>query len=444
MPRLILGHATDESIKIWVRGSKRWPVAFVSVLDEHGRVAGAGQSPRQLNEDSFFTGVVMWRGLTAGERYKVKVAFGKTINADPEDRIRQRYTNGHFSTFPLADTKQPFTFLFGSCNLHSFGALEWYLRNDEAWKRVSKIGKTAQARFMMHCGDQIYADIPFPPIASVDHYRRKYLDAWKDCVPAQAVLTELPHYMILDDHEINNDFDRSASAANGNGLLNAAMKAYWEFQHQHNPDTPGSPRRYYYTFRCGCARFFVMDTRFQREYKSKQMIDPKQMSELKQWLTADQEDIKFVVTSVPFVGHVRSKKDRRDKWCGRAYRKQREEILGHIFEHDVKGVVFLTGDMHTSYCAKMDICNGTKQATVHELMSSPINQFTPDSSLSDLFESPKTLSFGGGITTTSTISPSSFYNHSNVMTVTVDGGQVKYAIHRTTKVQTGPKGAFIP
>ena len=153
--------------------------------------------------------------------------------------------------------------------------------------RVSKIAKETQARFMMHCGDQIYADIPPPLIVSVDHYRRKYLDAWKDCAPARAVLTELPHYMILDDHEIDNDFDRSASATNSI-LLNAAMKAYWEFQHQHNPDTPGSPRRYYYTFRCGCARFFVMDTRFERE--NKKMIGLKQMSDLKQWLTADRED----------------------------------------------------------------------------------------------------------------------------------------------------------
>ncbi|MDE0032411.1 MAG: alkaline phosphatase D family protein [Deltaproteobacteria bacterium] len=444
MPRLILGHTTDDSIKIWVRGTKRWPVAFVSVLDEQGKPAGVGQAALQLNEDNFFTGVVKWCGLRADQRYKVKVAFGKTINTSPENRIRERYTNGHFSTFPLAATREPFTFLFGSCNLHSMGLLEWWLRNDEAWKRVSQVGKETHARFMLHCGDQIYADIPWWPSASVDHYRKKYIDAWEDCVPAQAVLTEMPHYMILDDHEITDDFDRSTSAAAGNGLLNAALKAYWEFQDQHNPDTPGLPRRYYYDFRCGSARFFVMDTRFRRESKSKQMIDIAQMSKLKQWLTSDRDDLKFVVTSVPFVGHVRSKRDRQDKWSGRAYRSQREEVLGHIFKHDVKGVVFLTGDMHASYCAKMDISDGTRQVSVHELMSSPINQFTPDSSLAELFESPKTLTRGNGITMTSTIDPNSYYNHSNIMTVTVDDRQVSYAIHRTTWVETGPSGAFTP
>ncbi|MGI0119959.1 hypothetical protein [Zooshikella sp. RANM57] len=53
---------------------------------------------------------------------------------------------------------------------------------DKPWSRISELAAAKKARFMIHCGDQIYADIPFSP------------------QPAQ--------YMILDDHEITNNFDQ--------------------------------------------------------------------------------------------------------------------------------------------------------------------------------------------------------------------------------------------
>ena len=437
MTKLIIGHTTNKSVKIWVRGTSRWPVAFVDLFNSAGSRVG-NTKKLELKEEEFYTDVLVWAGLNPGQAYNVKVAFGKTKSAASEERIRDAYTGGKFRTFSDAENPK-FSFMLGSCNLHSLGLFE---KPDEAWIRMSKIAKSSQAKFMVHCGDQIYADIPFSPSSTLEHYRSKYLDAWEDCKPAQKMLTELPHYMVLDDHEITNNYD--TDTINDDQLLNVAMKVYHEFQHKHNPDTSDiqGSRRYHYTFNYGGVEFFVMDTRTSRESDDGLIIDPPQMETFKRWLTQKKHNLKFVVTSVPFIGQV--KKPKKDKWCDPVFDTQRGAILNHVLDQDVRKLVFLTGDMHTSYYAKMQIEKGSKSAELHELMSSPINQITPSTSLKKKYD-PDFHTTISGVDVHSQIESESFYgNHSNVMVIGVDGGRVSYQIHRTTKTETGPTGEFLP
>ena len=44
-----------------------------------------------------------------------------------------------------------------------------------------------------------------------------------------------------------------------------------------------------------------------------------------------------------------------DKWCGRPFRWQRDEIIDFIEEKAIERVVFLVGDMHCAYHASMSI-----------------------------------------------------------------------------------------
>ena len=118
-----------------------------------------------------------------------------------------------------------------------------------------------------------------------------------------------------------------------------------------------------------------------------QMIDDKQFKSLLAWMTQYKNNTKFIVTSVPFVGVV--KNPGQDKWCSPAYTAQREKILGHILKNGISNVVFLTGDMHTSYCADMEISDSNgNRVVIQELMSSPINQFTPDLPLEFYYAPP--------------------------------------------------------
>lgn len=438
MARLILGHTTDKTIKIWIRASERWPVAFVDVLD----ATNAKTSPTKTLETKpveFHTGVVEWTGLAPDTAYRAKVSFGKSKSSKPEERVREAYTEGRFRTFPASGGTQDFTFMVGSCNLHSLGVIE---KPDQAWLQISKIAASTEARFMIHAGDQIYADIPFKPDISLQHYRDKYLDAWEDCVPARKVLTELPHYMILDDHEIINNFENNmfSGTLDHVRLAEMAMKVYWEFQHSHNPQAAAQGRHYHYSFSHGDTQFFVMDTRYHRFSGKGQMIAPEQEAELLAWLSAHKDKTKFIVTSVPFVAEV--KDPDKDKWCDKAYDEQRGRILGHILNNDITKVIFLTGDMHAALHATLSVQNAAnKSCVVHELMSSPINQFTPDWAVDRQFEpTTKPREITGGLVIQSTIDTTSYLGkHSNVMAVDVqDNGRIRYRIFRTSDKSMAP------
>ncbi len=432
MARLILGHTTDKSIKIWCRGSTRWPVAFIDVLDSADRRTSPTKVI-ELNPVEFWTDVVNWDGLSPDRPYRVKVAFGKDSTATGSERIRDAYTEGRFRTFPVETSQASFTFLLGSCNLHSLGIIK---NPDKPWSRISEVAAAKDARFMIHCGDQIYADIPLPPRADPSHYRKKYLDAWDDCRPARAFLTQTSQYMILDDHEITNNFDQDMSLGSEDHIArrNAAMKAYWEFQHKHNPDTssPNEPRRYYYSFSCGRAQFFVLDTRFRRSSENGQMIDLRQLETLKAWLSKHKDELKFIVTSVPFVGQV--KRPDNDKWCSTCFSKQREDLFDFLHQNEISKTVFLTGDMHTSYHATAKVSDGNHSVTVHELMSSPINQFTPDTDIEECYVQNHPLSTSNNLRVLCKITPKSFYgDHSNIMAISVKPNRVAYQVFRTTK-----------
>jgi hypothetical protein len=262
-----------------------------------------------------------------------------------------------------------------------------------------------QPAFMIHAGDVIYYDFPKSDREPrLDSYRATYRESWFEDRFQRLFLSRGSHYMTMDDHEIVDDFAtdinlprikgpadlQSADPANAHGpnyfepeqYLEAARPAYEEYAHSRHPDGP-----LYYNFRHGPARFFVMDTRTtRRRNRYSQMIEAAQMNVFKKWLKCNKEDLKFVVSSVPFVAEVVGSEgtppsrdhsnDSDDKWCGQPFRWQRDEIIDFIEQEAIERVVFLVGDMHCAYHASMSIGNSHRWArrTVHELAGGPINQ----------------------------------------------------------------------
>ena len=189
--------------------------------------------------------------------------------------------------------------------------------------------------------------------------------------------------------------------------LREATVAYREYVHTRNPApedvdrSPGEP--YWYCFDKGRARFFVLDTRTRRWDRGpndgrSQIIDDQQMTRLLTWMTDYKDDLKFVVTSVPFVAQIDESstsldwyaKDEpqqrarfaepgntpnpaNDKWSAHRFKRQRDQIIEHIASNCIEQLIFLTGDMHCCYHATMRIGTGSKYecTTVHELAGGP-------------------------------------------------------------------------
>jgi phosphodiesterase/alkaline phosphatase D-like protein len=270
--------------------------------------------------------------------------------------------------------------------------------------------------FFIHAGDQIYYDFPFEDREpSRDEYRLAYREAWFDDYSNCYVLSHWPHYMTLDDHEIADQFARDfkpPTKALSDTYLGEATVAYREYVQSRNPSRRGEGEPtgpFWYRFDKGHARFFVLDTRthrFDADTSGGQMIDEKQMTELLEWMTTYKHDLKFVVTSVPFVAEINdspsdptpkwnrqartdqpavaecqseppaARNPANDKWCAPRFERQRSRIIEHIAAKGIEHLVFLTGDMHCCYHASMRIGNGSKyeSMTIHELAGGPVNQ----------------------------------------------------------------------
>jgi alkaline phosphatase D len=425
VPRLIIGHVTDSSARIWVRGSHGAPAATIAAQGAGTQVVATVR----LESWNDYTAVAEVRGLQPGTAYTVNATFMNGAHPVGPDGNPGPPVNGAFSTFPVQPG--PLTFMVGSCNLHRL-----FVDPEPMFTQLSAIAAAERPAFMIHCGDQIYGDIP-PVGLSADHWRGCYKDAWGG-PQAGRFLGSLPNYMILDDHEIQNNFSNDQSAGVSRTKM-LALTAYKEYQHIRNPQDYGV-ERYFFKFRHADVQFFALDVRTER-YKNQpgnRMIGSSQMQEFKSWLLANKLAVKFVATAVPFVGEVQNS---GDKWNGPTFLEQRGEILDFIAENAIHGLIFLTGDMHNSYHASLRFSDPTLPV-VHELMASPLNQLQKTSIDHYIDPPPVRTTPVKKFTYVSQIR-AFYYEHSNVMVVGVNGRNVSFRAFRT-KTAGGPvlNGSF--
>jgi len=414
MANLIVGHVSTTTARVWVRGEKKSGEARLRY-----RVAGSGPwllASAPLVAPRGYVAVLELGGLVPSTAYECQLTYERSGASAP----------GSFRTAPAEP--RDVCFLLGSCN---WTRLPFGIKDpDRAWERIGRIAASEPADFMIHCGDQIYADLPtMPLVPDIGFYRTQYQSAWQR-PPLASVLSSLPHYMMMDDHEVFDGFANDAEFAGrpSQPVRDVALAAYREYQHSHNPQTYPLPALYY-SFDFGGASFFVLDVRSERYRRhGRQMISRMQMERFKAWLRQSSRRPKFVVSSIPFVTEVR---DGDDKWCGEAFNPQREEIIDFLARNRIDGVVFLTGDMHCSYHATLDgVAPDGRMFRVHELMSSPINQFA---SGMHAFLEPGARTTPAGTTYEHRLSPLEFYGaHSNVMSVRITpDASVAWSILRT-------------
>ena len=295
-----------------------------------------------------------------------------------------------FTTFPTADKiEKELRFLLGSCR---YPGMAWKRKHsDRIFRPMLREYTDPQdkltPRFTLMVGDQIYADMfnRFIPLGLADTYaefQERYLTAFgSKCM--RALLRKSTTYMILDDHEIEDNWTQDRIHCRKKRLLfNVAITAYSSYQWSHSSRNYG--RYLYYSYECGGYPFFVMDGRTQR-YKdddedslddnhllgrpSYRDDDPSQLQRVCDWLKEQQKkrgDVpKFLVTASVFVpnGVQTTKGDKQknksDGWA--AFPNTRRELLDTIVSHNVQNVVFLAGDIHCTNVSEMTF-SGTPEA----------------------------------------------------------------------------------
>jgi alkaline phosphatase D len=293
-----------------------------------------------------------------------------------------------FTTFPGRKTSS-LSFLLGSCH---YPGLLWKKKHSDRifgpmCEHVQNNPYGKKPKFVLMVGDQIYADMfnRHVPVGLADTYQEfqdRYFEAF-GTRNIRKLLRSVPHYMILDDHEIEDNWTQDRMLQRKKRVLfNIAVGAYMSYQWIHGPGNYDG--RIYYSFYSGGFPFFVLDVRTQR-YKDdlpgladnhllgRPSFDPKnepaQIDHLLEWLTKQQHKgplrPKFIVSPGVFVPNPvlttksDAHKDQSDSWP--AFPETRKRLLSHIVHNGIQNVVFLSGDIHCSNVAKITF-SGSREA----------------------------------------------------------------------------------
>ncbi len=266
------------------------------------------------------------------------------------------------------DDPPDFAFLTGSC---------LYI-NDEPFDRPgTPYGKGTEillhmadtgADFMLWSGDNVYLrEADFSSETGI-WYRFSHTRRTPDLQP---LLATMPHYATWDDHEFgSNDANKSFEFK---AVALEAFKTYFTNPTWGEPDNPGVYSKFFW----GDAAFILMDNHYYRDdprldpamFPDKTQFGARQVDWLKQSLLHIKDlglyPYKFIVTGNQFLATVGAGNNSHH-----GYQRERNEILDFIRNHDIRGVVFVTGDVHHSGLYRQQI---RPDQWVYEVTSSPLS-----------------------------------------------------------------------
>lgn len=369
----IVGYTSADQVRLWVRGD------FQPTPDGYRRCFGVARitdpgghtsPPQYVKLPPYFdmTGVCAFTGLKAETTYKYDAGwfFAETelTNLDSTQELDwSKAVTGAFRT-GTKDATKPRAYVLGSCRylLRLFGGLIFDERGDKTFKSIVDQIQQKPIDGLIMVGDQIYADDLnfFRPDHSVDQFLERYRSVFSQ-PNLRNLMRQVPTYMVLDDHEIEDNWPSKATDTDRVILYPAAVHAYQIYQCSHSPLFPlasdnriaGTLDQFWYTFQDGCCDWFVTDSRTERVWShdpnQRRMMSQEQMDALLSWLNNQSGLVKMVVTSVPLFPDL--KLDADDKWSG--FPHDRSIVLDFILDKKIRKVVFLSGDVHCSASAEL-------------------------------------------------------------------------------------------
>lgn len=443
----IIGHTTDTTCRIWIRGadpddrgayqhSNRLTVGVIALTEAnsdpvvyyfrlHRKNDRTGTFT--LGKDPCIKSGSVSQPLTPKTTYKARVGVIIVDGPSKDDKnvpdhevaaklpdaevwldnllsLREDESTATFHTFAAKDNGPgELSFIFGSCRYQGFLTR---VKSDEIFGPLlreaegkGRSGSNRRIQFVLMAGDQIYADkisrhIPVGRADTPQEFQQRYFEAFGSG-NMRRLLSRVPTYMILDDHEIENNWTRNRIDKSGkHELFKIAKAAYENYQWRHSPRT--FQECLYYSFECNGYPFFVLDTRTQRymDESAGNLINNHllgrpitgyskslQLNRLLFWLIMQQRKRrntpKFVVTPSVFVPNKKDARESRgskhvsektkaewkmesDSWP--AFPETRRAILKCIVDNEIQNVVFLSGDIHCSTVAALEF-SGSKKAS---------------------------------------------------------------------------------
>jgi len=293
---------------------------------------------------------------------------GALVEVDMQEAHRKPDEPPTELTFALASCQYPAGFLDRDVAEESYRRLL-------GWFELSAGAARPKPTCLVLLGDQIYADATaglFDPTAKHDRFDLPYERLLRIPVLRQ-ILRRAPSYTMLDDHEIEDNWEPGILDHEPDANLIDGRLAYFYYQRMAGPDQPApvgdSKDPVWYTFAQAGFSFFVADTRTERRARAAETIEQArimsdgQFATLLQWLDRQPPDVpKFIASPACLLPrHRRAAQSypgrasslRSDAWDG--FPSSFEGLLAHIAGKGIRNVIFLSGDEHISFVTTADI-----------------------------------------------------------------------------------------
>ncbi|RZL97862.1 MAG: hypothetical protein EOP73_23740, partial [Variovorax sp.] len=268
-------------------------------------------------------------------------------------------------------------------------------------ERLRRFGDPGRPSLLVLAGDQVYVDETaglFDPRAGAapdaaadgvvdDDWLRVPYQNWLGSVGAQSVLGLVPSRMMLDDHEIDDNWAHLAPRvapqddALNEGLRRAGLAAYGHWQRDRPQPHP------WHCYAQRGVRFFMADTRTERQGRKARFdpLDPStgprimgvaQEGALLAWLRQPRDRPAFVVSPSMLLPRRRASARsvrgalHSDAWDG--YPRSLHALLAAIWRDGRSDLVFLSGDEHLSSVTRITLTDlaRTRAVTLHSIHSS--------------------------------------------------------------------------
>jgi len=365
----IVGHTTTDHARIFLRGDHGNSQVFAGIRHRSkGDTAWSKGHFVQLKAYRDMSDVIVLKGLQPDTTYEYQAGWFSPLSPTHTVETIQELPlqwprNTYCLRTPTDRTDAPRAYIVGSCRYLRIAASTPLLPGlgDRTFAGINRLVEQADPPIsaVLMTGDQVYLDDlnVIGPDRTYKHILFRYRTVFSQ-PHIRKLLSGTPTYMILDDHEIEDNWPARRTGQD-DVLYANAMSAFGLYQASHGPahelSSDGTLNktltRYWYTFAHGDIHWFVTDSRTQRNLSAddRRILDEKQEQALLEWLVNSPARIKLIVTSVMFFPD--RKRNDGDAW--QAFPEQRLRLLDSIRHHRIKNVVFISGDVHGSMTSRL-------------------------------------------------------------------------------------------
>ncbi len=332
----IAGDVTDREALVWLRTEPNSLVAL-----QYGKEARLAEYDVtklvSVDPAADYTVKILLDDLQPATRYYYRAA----VSGKAPGPI------GSFVTAPRLDDDRKVTFCFSGDTRESYKPFT-----------VMNAVHAQRPDFFLHLGDTIYADRNGSARQLGEFWAKYHTN--RDDPATRNCFNDTSVYVVWDDHEVVDNY------ASGNLLAAIGQRAFLDYWPVRCP--ANEPKRIYRSFRWGKAvELFILDTRQYRDWNKSTMLGGTQKEWLFARLAQSSATFKFIATSVPMAG------GGSDRWDG--FPKEQAEILAYIRDAKIRGICFLSADMHCAAITKIPKSRGLKDITAGPL-AAPLNRVT--------------------------------------------------------------------